>query len=144
MFIVYIDDSFFGNSDFSRDMRYKLRVLLKEMPISEVWISNSHTKSDVINRFFEEFEEVHYKESTNRFVVDDKEWILSNAMLQCKEVTIRPFSGTYCLVDTQTLHYERIYLDLFPQEETDLVSIFMETIQEVMDRMSGNDEKMKS
>lgn len=144
MFILYIDDSFFGHSEFSRDMRYKLRVLLQESFIREVWISNARTQSDVIARFFQEWEDVHYQESTKRIQVEEKEWILSNTSLQCGEVCIRPFSGTYCLVDTETSHYERIYLDLFPQEETDLVSIFMETIQNTIERLTGTDEKMKS
>lgn len=144
MFVIYIDDSFFGTSDFSRNMRYKLRVLLQESPIDHVWISNAKTKSETIAGFFKEFEDISYKESTVRFKQDEKEWILTNTSLQCEDVCIRPFSGTYCLVDTKTLQYERIYLDLFPQEETDLATIFSEAIQEALEKISGMKEKMKS
>lgn len=144
MFVIYIDDSFFGTSDFSRDMRYKLRVLLNESPLDHVWISNARTNSETIERFFKEFEDISYTESTVRFVQDQKEWGLTNTSLQCEDVCIRPFSGTYCLVDTKTLQYERIYLDLFPQEETDLATIFSEAIQDALRKISGSKEKMKS
>lgn len=144
MFVIYIDDSFFGTSDFSRDMRYKLRVLLNETPLNHVWISNVRTKSETIERFFKEFDDISYTESTIRFMQDQKEWILTNTSLQCEDVCIRLFSGTYCLVDTETLQYERIYLDLFPQEETDLATIFTEAIQDALRKISGSKEKMKS
>lgn len=144
MFVIYIDDSFFGTSDFSRDMRYKLRVLLNESSLDHVWISNARTNSETIERFFKEFEDISYTESTVRFVQDQKEWVLTNTSLQCEDVCIRPFSGTYCLVDTKTLQYERIYLDLFPQEETDLATIFTEAIQDALRKISGSKEKMKS
>lgn len=144
MFVLYIDDSFFGASDFSRDMRYKLRVLLKETPIENVWISNAKTDSHIIENFFREFPDIHYKESTLRISQDKKDWVLSNTSLKVEDITIRPYSGTYCLVDTKSGQYERIYLDFFPQEETDLVSIFMDSIQEAMDHLSPKKEKMKS
>lgn len=52
MYFLYMDDSFFGSSDFSRDMRYKLQVTLKEMPIDHVLVSNAKTKQSVIEHFF--------------------------------------------------------------------------------------------
>lgn len=129
MFLLYIDDSFFGRSDFARDMRYKLRVILKEMPWKEVLVSNAKTPQKEINRFFKEFPKVHYHVSTERFVLEQREWILSNTMLQVDTVKIRPFTGTYCLIDTDTLEYERIYLDFFPQEETDIITLLLEVFQ---------------
>ena len=125
-------------------MRYKLRVLLNETPLNHVWISNVRTKSETIERFFKEFDDISYTESTIRYMQVQKEWILTNTSLQWEDVCIRPFSGTYCLVDTETLQYERIYLDLFPQEETDLATIFTEAIQDALRKISGSKEKMKS
>ena len=132
MYFLYMDDSFFGSSDFSRDMRYKLQVTLKEMPIDHVLVSNAKTKQSVIEHFFEEFGDIDVKISTTRWNQDGREWVLSNQMLSQEDLQIRPYAGTYCIVDSDTLIYERIYLDLFPQEETDMVSILTEAIQKAM------------
>ena len=53
---------------------------------------------------------------------------------------IRGFAGTLCVIDTTTLKWKRIYLDLFPDEETDIITLLTEAIEEnlVMIRIEKN------
>lgn len=128
MIAIYIDDSFFGKSDYARDMRYKLRVTLKEMPVDMVLVSSNLSKEDSMKHLFEEVH-VDSKISTDRFELDGHTFVLTNDFLQIDEDIHRPFAGTYLVVDTKTKETNRIYLDLFPKEETDLVSILMDAIK---------------
>ena len=144
MWILYIDDSFFTTGEFAQSMRYKLRVLVQEMTLDTIWISASKTSEEKIRRFFQERQDLHLKLSTARISSESREWILSNSSLSSGDVCIRPYAGTYCLVNTETGEYERLYLDLFPQEETDLQTLMVQAMQAVIERWKNPSKKMKS
>lgn len=132
MLIYYIDDSFFSNTDFSRSMRYKLEVLIRENNVSHVLISTSKDKEKQIDRFKERIKDfdVEFVLSTQAIDLNGNRLVLTNSMLRLPSEDVRCFSGTVCVIDGETLKWERIYLDLFPEEETDIVSLLTEALEE--------------
>ena len=112
MKIYYIDDSFFAHSEFARQMAYKLEVLLRENELS-----------------------------TQTVEIDGNSFLLTNNTLRMPNEEIRGFAGTLCVIDTTTLKWKRIYLDLFPDEETDIITLLTEAIEESLGLDDSNREK---
>lgn len=143
MKIYYIDDSFFAHSEFARQMAYKLEVLLKENEISYLLISASKNIEKEVKRFEERLKEykIKFKLSTQTVEIDGNSFLLTNNMLRLADEEIRGFAGTLCVIDTNTLQWKRIYLDLFPDEETDIITLLTEAIEENLGLGDVNREK---
>lgn len=143
MIAYYIDDSFFGNSEFSKNMLYKLEVLLKESQAKKLLISSSRDCNKEIASFSNRLKEyeIEILQSTQSLEIDSVSMILSNGMLRFNKEEIRCFAGTVVEIDTENFEYHRIYLDLFPNEETDLISLLEEEIDAYL---SNGQEKLKS
>lgn len=143
MKIYYIDDSFFTHSEFARQMAYKLEVLLKENRIDYLLISVSKNTEKEIKRFEERLKEykIEFKLSTQTVEIGESSFLLTNNMLRLPNEEIRGFAGTLCVIDTNTLEWKRIYLDLFPDEETDIITLLTEAIEENLGFDDKNREK---
>ena len=68
-------------------------------------------------------------------------FLLTNNTLRMPNEEIRGFAGTLCVIDTTTLKWKRIYLDLFPDEETDIITLLTEAIEESLGLDDSNREK---
>ena len=143
MKIYYIDDSFFTHSEFARQMAYKLEVLLRENEINYLLISVSKNTEKEIKRFEERLKEfkIEFKLSTQTVEIDGNSFLLTNNTLRMPNEEIRGFAGTLCVIDTTTLKWKRIYLDLFPDEETDIITLLTEAIEENLGLDDSNREK---
>ena len=143
MKIYYIDDSFFAHSEFARQMAYKLEVLLRENEINYLLISVSKNTEKEIKRFEERLKEfkIEFKVSTQTVEIDGNSFLLTNNTLRMPNEEIRGFAGTLCAIDTTTLEWNRIYLDLFPDEETDIITLLTEAIEENLGLDDLNREK---
>ena len=143
MKIYYIDDSFFTHSEFSRQMAYKLEVLLRENEINYLLISVSKNTEKEIKRFEERLRKfkIEFKLSTQTVEIDGNSFLLTNNTLRMPNEEIRGFAGTLCVIDTMTLKWKRIYLDLFPDEETDIITLLTEAIEESLGLDDSNREK---
>lgn len=143
MKIYYIDDSFFTHSEFARQMAYKLEVLLRENEINYLLISVSKNTEKEIKRFEERLKKfkIEFKLSTQTVEIDGNSFLLTNNTLRMPNEEIRGFAGTLCVIDTTALKWKRIYLDLFPDEETDIITLLTEAIEESLGLDDSNREK---
>ena len=146
MLIYYIDDSFFTRSEFAFQMSYKLEVLLRENIVDYVLISVSKNTLREIERFEERLKEYKIKFilSTQNIDIDGKTFLLSNSTLRLPNEEIRCYSGTVCVIDTDTMKWKRLYLDLFPEEETDIITLITEAIEENLGITDIHKNKSKS
>ncbi|MBP3871998.1 MAG: hypothetical protein J6E46_13600 [Faecalicoccus sp.] len=143
MIFLYIDDTYFLPGEFSRQMLYKLSVVLSENTIPLVMISTSGHNQRAIERFTKDFEEIRFILGDTRFESEGNEYILDRESLSVNGRVLHPYEGTYYRIDSSTLEIERIYLYFFPNEETDMISLFTQEISDVIDEMTGQSKKKK-
>lgn len=144
MSIYYIDDSFFEKTDYARQMLYKLEVLASEQDVSKLLISTKSKDIEGYARYQEYFEslgiEVYF--STQVLFLKKEKLEITEYALQWNDQRIKTYAGTVVVLDEETCHWKRIYLDFFPSQETDLISLLQEVLEESIG-MEGN-EKLKS
>lgn len=143
MTVYYIDDSFFGKSDYARDMLYKLKVVLEEENVRVLLISTHGKFAAEIERLRKDLAPIEIIESPNTIQNNSNTLYLTPCGLKLKDQEVRCYSGTYCIVNLEDLSYKRIYLNLFPQEETSLVSLIEEQIRTIIESKRSSD-KLKS
>ena len=84
--------------------------------INYLLISVSKNTEKEIKRFEERLKKfkIEFKLSTQTVEIDGNSFLLTNNTLRMPNEEIRGFAGTLCVIDTTTLKWKRIYLDLFP------------------------------
>lgn len=130
MIVLYCDDSFFLDSDYSKKMNHKLEVIIKEEMIQCVCISMCKDVNAKIDELASKMNLTTFIKSKNRIKFEDQELVLDDQYLKLNDEIIKPFSGTICLVDTLTNKWNRIYLDLFPDQETDMMAILNDAFED--------------
>lgn len=130
MMLLYCDDSFFLDTDYSKKMKHKLEVIIKEEAIQCVCISVGKDVHDCIDDFASKHSYTTFVKSKNRIKFEEQEIVLNHTSLRIQDEIIQPFSGTICFVDTKTSKWNRIYLDLFPDQETDIMAIMNDAFED--------------
>ncbi|WP_416325041.1 hypothetical protein [[Eubacterium] hominis] len=134
MVVYYIDDSFFQDSAFAKEMyeRFLLRVERFEKGI--ILISSSHNYSKEIQQFKRNLSDgFAVLESPAVFDIDGIRGNLRGTYLALEDFDcMQTFSGSCIEYDTKKHQCERIYFDLFPEHlqlgELDLLKNFLENM----------------
>lgn len=143
MKIYYIDDSFFAKTDVAHAMRYKLKVILEEQQVDCLLISSTGQYQREIEHFQDEFSDImiytngsyQWKSSLSIFVDPCKATI--------DGLTMQALSQSYCIFDSETHECHRIYLNFFQQEETSIVSLIQEQIENILSSKDEHSVKYK-
>lgn len=143
MKIYYIDDSFFAKTDVAHTMRYKLKVVLEEQQVDCLLISSTGQYQREIEHFQEEFSDiVMYTNGSYQWKSS-----LSIHVDPCKAtidgLTMQSLSQSYCIFDSEVHEFRRIYLNFFRQEETSIVSLIQEQIENILSSKDEHSVKYK-
>ena len=141
MIVLYCDDSFFYESEYSQKMNHKLEVILKESLIQCVCISITKKVDEQIDAFAAKFPSTTFIKSHNFIQFEENKFELTDHSLNLNEEQLHPFSGTICLVDTISCQWQRYYLDLFPDQETDVAQIINDFIEDFMHELFSKTDK---
>jgi hypothetical protein len=143
MIFLYINDTFFLPGELSRQMLYKLSVVLEENAIPLVMISTNGQHSRAIERFAGHYTDIHFLLNDTRFESEGNEYVLTSDSLSINDKKLVPYEGSYLRIDSSTLQTERIYLYFFPNEETDMIALFTQEITDAIDEITGESKKKK-
>ena len=141
MIILYCDDSFFLNTEYSKKMNHKLEVILKEGNINCVCISICQDVNQAIDIFSKKFEYILFVKSYTRIKFEENTINVTATSLEWNDKKIHPFAHTICYVDTITFEYNRYYLDLFPNQETDIASIMNDAYEDFLQLLFKTTDK---
>lgn len=142
MKILYCDDSFFLDTSFSKKMKHKLEVIIREEDIRVVCISIQNDVHQSIDEMAKIFAQTTFIKSCIRIKFEEHEFVLNQNSISFLDRQIVPLSGSICLIDTLTLEWNRIYLELFPDQETDTKMIIENGFEDFLHDLLFKDQKV--
>lgn len=132
MKLYYIDDSFFQNSHFSRQMLYRFECYMKRCGRGAVLISSSKKDNVDLEHFCINHTDCSILMSPALFDIEGVRGQLHASFLAVEDFpSMQAYSGSFVLYDTETKQCERIYLELFVDYDGDL-SLALEKMQDML------------
>ena len=146
MKVYYIDDSFFQDSAFSKEMQERLLNRMHHLLQGIILISSTHTYEKEIQYFKNEISpNIVVLQSPAVFDIDGIRGNLRSSFLALENFeSMQTFSGSCVVYDTEVHTCERIYFDLFPKHyHLNELEMFMNHLEDVLSDKVKNFKKKK-
>ena len=146
MKVYYIDDSFFQNSPFSKEMLERFLNKIEHLNQGIILISSTHTYEKEIKHFKDEISsDLVVLQSPAVFDIHGIRGNLRSSFLALEDFdSVQTFSGSCIEYDVEAHTCERIYFDLFPKHyHLNELEMIMDHLEDVLSDKVKNFKKKK-
>lgn len=106
-------------------MRFRLFQFAKQKEISVIFVSGGNIEKNIEAEFMELFEkhQMHLLMSPASFDIEGIKGVLQTTSLMIEHMAVmHTYSGSVIYGDSEKCTAERIYLELFPQHDIDMIA----------------------
>lgn len=148
MKVYYIDDSFFQNCSFAKEMLERFMNKIEHLKQGIILISSTHVYDKEIQQLKKEISsDIVVLQSPAMFDIDGIRGNLRSSFLALEDFeSMQAFSGSCIEYDTEAHTCVRIYFDLFPKHyHMNELEMFMDHLEDLLsDKVKGFKKKKDS